>query len=103
MWVEKIQPLTKLPTSIVTQSCKNATKICGCCKGVNIISRKFESYIRFEKLLSERGVTTYAVAKASDVDIPTFSRWKNGKCEPKAQKLLKIADYFGVPLEYFVR
>ena len=67
------------------------------------INRKFESYVRFEKLLKEHDVTVYAVAKASQVDIPTLSRWKSGKCEPKAPKLLKIADYFGVPLEYFVR
>ena len=32
----------------------------------------------------------------------TLSDWKNGKTTPKQDKLLKIADYFGVSLDYLM-
>lgn len=60
-------------------------------------------YTKFEKLLDEYQTTAYRVAKDTGITISTFSDWKSGRSEPKVQKLLKIADYFGVPLEYFVR
>lgn len=31
-----------------------------------------------------------------------FSDWKSGKSKPKVDKLKKIADYFGVTIEYFL-
>nr|DAO61188.1 MAG TPA: helix-turn-helix domain protein [Caudoviricetes sp.] len=31
-----------------------------------------------------------------------MSNWKNGVYVPKVDKLLIIAKYFGVPLEYFL-
>ena len=32
----------------------------------------------------------------------TLSDWKNGKSTPKQDKLMKIADYFGVSLDYLM-
>lgn len=32
----------------------------------------------------------------------TLSDWKNGKSTPKQDKLMKIADYFGVTVEYLM-
>ncbi|RHC47880.1 XRE family transcriptional regulator [Enterocloster bolteae] len=32
-----------------------------------------------------------------------FSEWKRGKMMPKADKLQILADYFGVPLDYFLK
>ena len=58
-------------------------------------------YEKFEKLLEERGVTAYRVAQETGVTTSTLTCWKNGDYTPKADKLLKIADFFGVPLEYF--
>ena len=60
-------------------------------------------YERFAKLLEERNVTASKVAQDTGLTSTTFSEWKSGKATPKADKLLKLADYFGVPLEYFVR
>lgn len=32
----------------------------------------------------------------------TFSDWKSGKSMPKTDKLIRIAEYFGVNVGYFV-
>lgn len=60
-------------------------------------------YGKFEKLLAERGVTAYQVAKETGISTATLTQWKQGKFTPKMDKILLIADYFGVPLEYFAR
>ena len=41
-----------------------------------------------------------AVAKEIGISSGAVSGWKNGNV-PQAAKLLKIADYFGVPVSYF--
>jgi prophage antirepressor-like protein/DNA-binding XRE family transcriptional regulator len=56
----------------------------------------------FEKLLEENGITAYRVAQDTGIETSTLTSWKNGSYEPKLEKLLKIADYFEVPLEYFL-
>lgn len=38
--------------------------------------------------------------RATGITKSTFSSWKSGKYTPKNEKLQKIADYFGVSLEY---
>ena len=58
-------------------------------------------YSRFEHLLQKNNVTAYRVAKETGIAQTTFSDWKKGKSSPKIEKLSKIADYFGVPIEYF--
>lgn len=60
-------------------------------------------YEKFEKLLSEKGVTSYEVAKSTDISTATLSNWKKGRYTPKIDKLKKIADYFGVTIEYFLK
>ncbi len=59
-------------------------------------------YLKFVKLLNEKGVSTYQVAKKTKINQSTFSDWKRGRCQPKMDKLQKIADYFGVPITYFL-
>lgn len=56
-------------------------------------------YADFEKLLNEREVTVYRVAKETGISASTFSDWKNGRSTPKADKLARIADYFGIGLD----
>lgn len=60
-------------------------------------------YEKFKKLLEERGVTSYQVSMATGISQSTLSDWKQGLYTPKVDKIMKIADYFGVPLEYFVK
>lgn len=59
-------------------------------------------YDIFQKLLDEREVTAYRVAKETGVGTATLSSWKNGKYTPKPDKMQKLADYFGVSLEYLM-
>src|SRR5699024_4579490 len=58
-------------------------------------------YDKFEKLLNERGVTPYRVHKETGISTATLSDWKNGKSQPKKDKIEKICEYFNVPLSYF--
>ena len=57
-------------------------------------------YEIFENLLKQYGVTAYRVGKETGIPPSTFSDWKKGKSKPKNEKLKKIADYFGVSVEY---
>lgn len=59
-------------------------------------------YEIFERLLSERGITAYRVAKETGITTATLTNWKKGKYTPKQDKLQKIADFFGVSLEYLM-
>lgn len=59
-------------------------------------------YEKFKALLDERGITAYRVAKDTGLSSVVFTDWKNGKSNPKVDKLKKIADYFGVTIEYFL-
>ncbi|EJW14149.1 helix-turn-helix domain-containing protein [Paenibacillus alvei] len=59
-------------------------------------------YEIFEQLLKEHNVTAYRVAKETGITTATLTSWKQGKYTPKQEKLQKIADYFGVTLDYFL-
>lgn len=66
------------------------------CEGGDIL------YKKFEKLLQENGVTAYKVSKSTGIATATLTAWKQGKYKPKSDKLQKIAEYFGVNIEYFL-
>ncbi len=59
-------------------------------------------YEIFLKLLEEKGVSAYKVGKATGIAGSTFTDWKTGRSAPKQDKLQKIADYFGVTLNYLM-
>lgn len=52
------------------------------------------------KLRDRAGLTDYAVSKQTGVGRSTFSDWKIGRSSPKQDKMQKIADFFGVSVEY---
>lgn len=52
------------------------------------------------KLRDEHGVKDADVVRETGITKSTFSDWKNGRSKPKNDKLQKIADYFGVTLDY---
>lgn len=64
--------------------------------------RKGEMYEKLQRLLDARGITAYQLAKETGIASARFSEWKRGRCKPKADKLQKIAEYFGVTIEYFL-
>lgn len=59
-------------------------------------------YSVFEKLLKINGVTSFQVAKATKITPSTFTEWKKGAYVPKDDKLRKIAEYFGVSVDYLM-
>ncbi|MBR2999687.1 MAG: helix-turn-helix transcriptional regulator [Oscillospiraceae bacterium] len=59
-------------------------------------------YERYARLRDERGVTDYRVAKETGIGTASLANWKAGRYAPKVEKLKKIADFFGVSLDYFV-
>lgn len=56
-------------------------------------------YERYALLRDRRGLTDYAVSKATDIAPSTLSDWKNGLYVPKLDKLVKIARLFGMSLD----
>ena len=56
-------------------------------------------YQTFEHLLKQHNTTVYRVAKSTGISAVTFTDWKNGRSIPKADKLKRIADYFGISLD----
>lgn len=59
-------------------------------------------YDYYEELLKRHGCKSADVAKATGIHPSTFTDWKKGKSAPKADKLQKIADYFGVSVDYLM-
>lgn len=66
-------------------------------------------YSKFEALCKENNVTPNQVSIATGVPTSALTNWKNKYTredvpgfEPKADKILAIANFFHVPLEYFI-
>lgn len=59
-------------------------------------------YERFEELCKEKGITPYRVAKETGISTATISNWKAGRYTPKADKMLVIAEFFGVSYSYLM-
>lgn len=59
-------------------------------------------YEIFEKLLKKNNVKTSDVSRATKISASTFSDWKNGVSQPKPDKLLLIAEYFNVSVDYLM-
>lgn len=63
---------------------------------------RIESFNRVEKLVKEKGITLYVVARDLNLARSLFSDWKTGKSMPKTDKLIKIADYLGTTVNYII-
>ena len=57
-------------------------------------------YSVFVKLMEEKGLTPYRVAKETGVTQATLSRWKTGKVNPSLETLQILAEYFHVSIDY---
>lgn len=58
-------------------------------------------YKKFIDLCNSRGVSPTAVGAQIGVSKAAVSGWKNGSL-PRDPQLKRLADYFGVPPEYFL-
>lgn len=59
-------------------------------------------YEIFVELLKKHNVTAAQVAKETGISQSTLSEWKHGNYRPKADKMQKIANYFGVSVSYLI-
>lgn len=65
-------------------------------KEVKILGKKIQ------KLLDEHNVTAYQLSKDTGIPYSCIADYRSGRSKPKLDKLKKIADYFGVSIEYFL-
>lgn len=72
-------------------------------KGAFNLLSAVDSYARLNDLTKEQGLSFYQLGKKVNMPSSFFSEWKRGKMMPKADKLQILADYFGVPLDYFLK
>ena len=64
--------------------------------------RKYgQSYSKFEKRLSEKGITPYRVATDLNISPMLLSDWKNDKSKPKLDTMILIANYLSMPVTDF--
>lgn len=59
-------------------------------------------YKKYLALLDKTHKTSYQVSKDTGIAQSVLSDWKRGRSNPKINKLKKLADYFNVPIEYFL-
>ena len=71
-------------------------KVCYLCE------RSTKMYEVFEQLLQKHGGTPYKVAKEAGVTQTALSNWKSGRSTPSSKTLQKIADYFGITVDYLM-
>ena len=59
-------------------------------------------YAKYAALRDKKGISDYKVSQDTGVLVSTLSDWKAGRYSPKIDKIMKLADYFGVSVEYFL-
>ena len=59
-------------------------------------------YKKYVELRDKKNVTDYQVAKGTGINPSVFTHWKNKIYTPKIDKLQVIANYFDVPVTYFL-
>ena len=65
--------------------------------------KRYRSSEIFDTLLEDNDVTMYKVSKDTGVPQATLSEWRTGSHEPRTDTLVKVADYFGVTLDYLIK
>lgn len=55
---------------------------------------------RLKELRTERGLGQVQLARELDVGKSIISLWEQGKCEPTLSKLIAMARFFGVSIDY---
>ncbi len=57
---------------------------------------------RIRDLREDKDLRQIDVAKATGIDQKTLSNYETGKTNPDSYALIKLADYFGVTIDYLV-
>jgi len=67
--------------------------------------RNFDIFIfaeRLKSLRNEKNIGQNRLASDIDVSNASISYWENGKQEPSAEVVFKLAEYFGVTADYLL-
>lgn len=56
----------------------------------------------FNRLCNEKGMSPNAVCKALGLSNATYTKWKQEDSTPRQTTLIKVADYFDVPVDYLL-
>ena len=56
--------------------------------------------VRLKELRLQHGFSQEELAEKIGIKQKSYSDWENGKCKPNYEKLEKIADFFGVSLDW---
>ena len=59
-------------------------------------------YEKFAMLLEKTHKTASQVSRDTGIAENIFSYWKSGRSKPKVDKLMILAEYFEVPVTYFL-
>ena len=59
-------------------------------------------YAKYVELRDSKGMNDAQVSEKTGIPRSTFTDWKQGRSTPKLEKLLKIAQLFGVSIDEFV-
>ena len=59
-------------------------------------------YKKLQKLLAERNMTAYRLSVETGITQAAISSWKSGRCKPNLDNIVKLAEYFGVSVNYFL-
>lgn len=53
-------------------------------------------------LMTERGISAAQLTKDAYLTVGSITQWKKGTAKPSAENLSKLADYFGVSVDYLL-
>ena len=70
--------------------------------GYIIIAKGVAKMLRVRELREARGIQQKELAIDLGVSQPTISDWESGRKVPSAKSTLKLADYFGVSVDYLL-
>ena len=66
------------------------------------VRKGVKMYEKYVKLRDERSLTDYRISLETGITKSTFTDWKTGRSKPKLEKLVILANYFGVEVTYFL-
>ena len=60
------------------------------------------AYQQFKKLREKNNLSEYRVSSETGISTAVLTQWSRGDYDLKLDKLLLIADFFGVPITFFI-
>lgn len=65
--------------------------------------REGKMYKKYVMLRDSKNLTDYRVSKDTGITKSTFTDWKTGRSKPKLEKLIILAKYFEISIDYFTK